>query len=574
MKEIHDQLHIKGKNLNILYVEDDIDTLDMMSLFLGNIFKNVDKAQNGEDALNQYKKKYETTNQYYDIVMSDLTMPKVDGLDLTKEIFKINKDQVIIIVSANDNFESIIELINLGINYFVKKPIVSTNFQSVLEKALRFIDNEKQLALKTKELENLNHTLEEQVLLQNQSLYQRLYYNELTLLPKRNKLIEDINKLSPKELHLININEFKNINSVYGYDIGDMVLIEFSRVLMEIAFKRGYTIYHTGGDEFILVSFEAVDTNYTKETAKSIIEIIEEKNIDIFYNKEIINISLNITIGITTTQLHMLNNAKLALQYATTNRLPYFIYDKELKLEDDSSNEIEHVKLIKKAIKENLIVPFFQPIFYGDGKIKYETLVRIVDGDNTYLPFYFLPTAKKIRLYKEFTKIIIQKSFEIFEKKDNEFSINLSFEDIVDNDTMEYLYEMIQKYHVHNKIVIELLESENIEDFNIVKSFIEKVKALGVKISIDDFGSGYSNFSYLIQLKPDFIKIDGSIVKKIDKDENSFAITKNIVEFAKKLGAKTIAEYVHSKEVYEKAKEIGVDAFQGFYLGKPQLLTN
>ena len=92
---------------------------------------------------------------------------------------------------------------------------------------------------------------------------------------------------------------------------------------------------------------------------------------------------------------------------------------------------------------------------------------------------------------------------------------------------------------------------------------------MGVRISIDDFGSGYSNFIYLVELKPSFIKIDGSIVKNIDSDPDSYQITQSIVEFAKRLKIQTIAEYVHSKNIYEILKDMDVDGFQGYYISEP-----
>jgi diguanylate cyclase/phosphodiesterase len=92
---------------------------------------------------------------------------------------------------------------------------------------------------------------------------------------------------------------------------------------------------------------------------------------------------------------------------------------------------------------------------------------------------------------------------------------------------------------------------------------------MGAMIAIDDFGSGYSNFSYIIKIKPDYVKIDGSIIKDIDINKDSYAIASAIVAFAKDLGIKTIAEYVHSKEIFNVCKEIGIDEFQGFYLGLP-----
>jgi len=570
MNNLMKMLNIEAKELDILYVEDDIDTQETITVLFESFFKSVDRAKDGVEALDIYNSYFEKNQKYYDIIITDLTMPNMDGLELTRHILSKNKDQVVTIVSANDNFEHIIELINLGINFFVRKPINSINLQSVLLKASRYINNENKLKQKTKELEELNNTLEDKVDQQTLFLYQRLYYDHLTKLPKRNKLIEDIEQLNPHALLMININDFKDINSVYGHNVGDIVLIEFSKILFEIAFNRGCNLYSLGGDEFVFINIQNSSFEHCKETINIILETIESKGVDIELNGELENINLSITIGISTSQQNILNNAYLALKYATTKRLPYFIYDESLHLEDASSNSIENVKLIKRAIKDDLLVPYFQPIFLNNGDIKYETLIRIVDQDKVYSPFFFLDVAKKIRVYDDITKVVIEKSFEIFQNREEEFSINLSFDDIIDQDTMRYLCSMIKKYNVNNQLIIEILESENIDDFNIVKDFINKVKSMGVKIAIDDFGSGYSNFSYLAQLEPDFIKIDGSIIKLIDIDKSSYSIAKNITKFAQELGAKTVAEFIHNQDVHQKAKTIGVDAFQGFHLGEPQ----
>jgi len=566
MKDIRE----KANKLNVLYVEDDIDTQETIADLFDAIFNTTDTALNGVEGLEKYNQYYEKNNKFYDILITDLTMPKMDGLKLTQEVLKKNKEQVIIIVSANDNFEQIIELINLGINYFVRKPISIQNLQNVLFKASKLIANEKELKQKTQELKELNETLEDKVDHQTLSLYQRLYYDHLTKLPKRNKLIEDIEKLKPHGLLIININDFKDVNSVYGDKVGDLVLINFSKLLFEIALQRGCNLYTLGGDEFAFLNFNEYNSNYCEDTSKFILTNIYEKGVDIEVDNETINIALNATIGLTTSNNNMLNNAQVALKYAVKKRIPFFMYDESLHLEQDSSNKIDNVKLIKRALKDNLVVPFFQPIFINDGKVKYETLVRIVDKEKIYSPFFFLETAKKIRLYDNFTKIVIEKSFEMFENRDEEFSINLSFDDIIEEKTMDYLFNMIEKHNIKNQLIIEILESENIEDFNIIQEFIKKVKSLNIKIAIDDFGSGYSNFIYLAKIEPDFIKIDGSIIKEIDHNKSSYEIAKNIREFATKLGAKTVAEFIHNEDVYQKAKEIGVDAFQGFHLGEPK----
>jgi EAL domain-containing protein (putative c-di-GMP-specific phosphodiesterase class I) len=127
----------------------------------------------------------------------------------------------------------------------------------------------------------------------------------------------------------------------------------------------------------------------------------------------------------------------------------------------------------------------------------------------------------------------------------------------------------IDEYNMRGRVIIELLESENVKSFEIVKAFVESMKDYDVNIAIDDFGSGYSNFIYLAKIKPQFIKIDGSLIKNIDKDKDAFIITKHINSFSKELGCKTIAEFVHSKKVYEKVKEINVDGVQGYFIAPP-----
>lgn len=136
---------------------------------------------------------------------------------------------------------------------------------------------------------------------------------------------------------------------------------------------------------------------------------------------------------------------------------------------------------------------------------------------------------------------------------------------------LSYLDNVLEKlkFEDRNRLVFEILESENLSDYDFLEEFVLKYKKLGVKIAIDDFGSGYSNFIRIIRLKPDYLKIDGSLIKNIDKDNNSYEIVKSIIAFSKTLNIRTIAEYVHSEEIFNLLLELGVDEFQGYYFGKP-----
>lgn len=149
--------------------------------------------------------------------------------------------------------------------------------------------------------------------------------------------------------------------------------------------------------------------------------------------------------------------------------------------------------------------------------------------------------------------------------------MNLSFKDILNYEFIDYLDNALEKlkFEDRNRLVFEILESENLSDYDFLEEFVLKYKKLGVKIAIDDFGSGYSNFIRIIRLKPDYLKIDGSLIKNIDKDNNSYEIVKSIIAFSKTLNIRTIAEYVHSEEIFNLLLELDVDEFQGYYFGKP-----
>jgi len=165
---------------------------------------------------------------------------------------------------------------------------------------------------------------------------------------------------------------------------------------------------------------------------------------------------------------------------------------------------------------------------------------------------------------------MIQKSCHYFEHLDCDFSVNLSVEDILNSDVARYIKKTIEEYNVTHKIIFEILESEGIENYEEISDFIKEMKALGCRIAIDDFGSGYSNFEHLLKLNIDYIKIDGSLIKNLETDTNAQVIVETIVNFAKKLNILTVAEFVHNEAVSIKVKELQVDRTQGFFLAEPQ----
>ena len=181
--------------------------------------------------------------------------------------------------------------------------------------------------------------------------------------------------------------------------------------------------------------------------------------------------------------------------------------------------------------------------------------------------------SKKGTYYSQITQRVIESSFNILDHIKHNVSINLSFLDIENSETREKLINMVSIPAYKSRVTFEILEDEEVKDIKTVIKFIKDVKELGdVKIAIDDFGSGYSNFERLLDYNPDILKIDGSLIKNIEHDRFSRNIVETIVTFAKKQNIKTIAEFVENESIYNILNDIGVDYSQGYFFGKPEKL--
>ena len=405
---------------------------------------------------------------------------------------------------------------------------------------------------------------------QKDKLRTLIVIDPLTKLKNRNALREEIQISKNLSLVLINVDNFSQINDFYGHEIGDKVLINLSVKLQQIcAQNEKFKLFRLSGDEFVILAIDLPEHTIIQKAQ----EIEKLVNSHLYYVEDEM-IELNTTISVSLEDKEqLLITADMALKVARREGKDLIVYDKSMSLDKEYANNMLWSKKIKEAIKNDKIVVFFQPIVNNyDGKTnRYEALIRLIDEDDKVIsPFFFLEIAKKAKLYKQLTKIVIQKSFETFRENSFEFSINLSIDDILDKEINAYILEMLDIYNVSDRVIFEIVEDESIENFEEIQKFIKSVKKLGCRIAIDDFGTGYSNFEYLMRLEADFIKIDGSIIKEILHNKNSEIITSVIVGFAKKMNIQVVAEFVENEEIFLKVKELGIDKSQGYYFSEPK----
>ncbi len=397
-----------------------------------------------------------------------------------------------------------------------------------------------------------------------------LYLDTRTGLKNRNALTRDIKTDVKLSAILINIDNFSHINNLYGESFGDKVLLEFSTFIYDnFSRNKEMQFYRLSGDEFILISAQNTLTQATNY-AKLLFNACSQT--DIYIDEQ--EISLNITIGISFEEnAQLITTANMAIIAARKEAISVKVYTNSLSLSDEYENNIKWIKEIKDAIADDRITMFYQQIIDNNDSEhkKYETLIRLIDKQgNIITPFFFLEIAKKAKLYKQLTKIVIHKAFEAFKDNDYDFSINITIDDILDEEINKYIIVTLLKYDISQRVIFEIVESENIDDFDAVENFIIMVKKHGCRISIDDFGTGYSNFEHLMRLQADYIKIDGSIIKEITTNKRSELITSVIVAFAKEMNIETIGEFVETKAINDKLIKLGVNKSQGYYFDKPQ----
>ncbi|MDX4066812.1 EAL domain-containing protein [Aliarcobacter skirrowii] len=390
----------------------------------------------------------------------------------------------------------------------------------------------------------------------------------LTGIGNRYKLIEDISKKESLSIALLDIKNFSELNDLFGYQFGDMVLKLVARKIDDLIKKyKNYSVYRVTSDVFAILAQDVKREDFI-EFVKEISLIVSEKPFSA--NRRQVFISLAYCFSFEEKS-QLLESVNIIRKYAKKHK-NHIIYDKNLNIEKEYENNIYWTQRVKTALEKEQIIPFFQGIYnLKTQKIeKYEALARLKDDNSTITPYFFLDISKKSGQYKDITKSVIEKSFEYFKDKDYEFSINLAFEDILDDEVKDFLIKKIEDYNIGSKLVVEIVESEEVEDFELLNEFLELLSSYGCKIAIDDFGSGYSNFEYLTKMRADYIKIDGSLIKDILDSKGNQNIVSMIIGFAKEQGFKTIAEFVWSKEIFDKVEELGVDYIQGYYISEPK----
>ena len=368
---------------------------------------------------------------------------------------------------------------------------------------------------------------------------------------------------------MFDIDHFKSINDTYGHKVGDYVLQTVANLLKQ-NLRGEDIIVRYGGEEFL--GF------IKKSSPKNAIAIAERirkavENYRFKINDHEFTTTLSVGINLHPERFKKSANA---LKYA--DELLYMakrsgrnkvVYQKESAT--TSLQTLPTIK-IKELIEDGGLFCQFQPIFDIQTQkiVKYEALVRLKEKTTIYYPNQFVPNIQFTTLYTLLTQNVLRIVLDKIKQTNKDISINLSFFDITDNKIYyNLLSTLTQQKELASKLTIELLETEALDHKELIAQRLHELKDMGVHTAIDNFGSGYSNFTIFQELPIDILKIDGKLVKMISHDPIAHSIVTAITQFGNNIGVETIAKFVENEEILHSLKKMGIRYAQGFYFSKP-----
>jgi len=380
-------------------------------------------------------------------------------------------------------------------------------------------------------------------------------------------------------LLFFDLDEFKYINDTFGHGAGDNMLIRVAQeILTQI--RRNEILCRLGGDEFALLVPGAVETEMAA-LADRLVRAVEQ----ITFAYEGQSLRLGTSVGVALFPQHASNgeeliaNADMAMYQAkAAGKNTARIYRPDQNISREMVDRWSWKERIQQALDQNLLLLYFQGIYHAqDTRLSHlEVLVRMRDPQDPgkiVPPGQFIPVAEKTGKILDIDRWIIHESIKRLATSVDipPLSINISGRSFDEPSLPTYIAHLLEQYAVApQRLYVEVTETSAVSDMRDAQRFIEALRATGCKVCLDDFGTGFSSFTYLKHLKADVLKIDGMFVRDLVKDQESQIFVRGMVSMAHSMGKTTVAEFVENQETLDMLKEFGVDMVQGYHLDRPR----
>ena len=393
----------------------------------------------------------------------------------------------------------------------------------------------------------------------------------LTHLYNRNLLLRIKNRidLASTSVLMLDIDHFKRINDRYGHNMGDKVLFHVARVLQRIT-RLDDIVIRYGGEEFLVFIVGVTDRRKAIEIARRIQEAFHSQPLQ----TEEDTIRLTVSAGMVPNPGNVMGveeaiqSADKMLYIAKTSgrdRLVVFA-------EEEERHRPVLFREIRTMIDEGRLFFCYQPIVDSATlrPVRYEMLARLRGEDRIYLPQEFIPPIRGTLAYRQLSKQLVETAIAAAEEHEVALSLNFDINDFLDETLFELLYDLLQAHpDVAKRLTVELLEENPIPDISLITEKIRRLRELGIKVALDDYGKGYAGLNYLIHFRPDLIKVDRSILFKALESPTIVAVLHTLKKTAQMLEIESVAEGVENEEMVDIVRRIGIEYMQGFHFGRP-----
>jgi len=410
--------------------------------------------------------------------------------------------------------------------------------------------------------------------------YQALHDSLTGILNRRGLAVAMRNNATGGVIAYLDLDRFKLINDLCGHTVGDELLINLSKSMDVLCKKTGCTLARVGGDEFVVWQNNRYALQDMQKISEQLVDLVEEHHFQWLGQKMSLGLSVGLAVGQTNFELtELISRADAACRIAKIpGNAKVSIYEEsdpdllELRREERWAAQIPNM------IIENSFCLYGQkimPLQQDTAHSHIEVLLRgLNSAGDIILPGEFLPAAERFGLMPKIDRWVIETLLGSNLDTQSHFSVNISAHTLADKAYLPELVRIVEESGKAHQLIFEITESAIMTSIETAQEYISNLKALGCRFSLDDFGSGFSSFAYLRDLKVDYLKIDGSLIKVLGHRDSDTALVQAIVSMSLSLGLKTIAEYVETPKIANILQQMQVDLGQGFGMHKPEPLDN
>ncbi|WP_417549163.1 putative bifunctional diguanylate cyclase/phosphodiesterase [Methylophaga sp.] len=549
-------------------------------------FTNITTA-NGPEKLMQVLRQTITDDQCdIDLIILDCRLGDCNARELRLKLDQFDEWRLIPVIALTEkspwNHNQLLTDLGHGVTSLLYRPLTAESLPASVMTTLAIKRERDHYHLRQQQIEDENSQLR----VMEARLQFSVNHDDLTGLANRRRLEQalDITLTQVRNFHTssalfyIDLDSFKVLNDAEGHEAGDSLLVQVANSLRGF-FKVRDTLVRIGSDEFAVL-VDTIDPDTAIARAEGLRDLFDGYSFTFHDHEYHLSASIGvkcITEANLSTVGEILSHANQACYTAKKrgrNRVHvYSPADREMYA---LRHSVEWAPRIRAALKQENFILEFQPIYsLKENKINhYECLIRMRgQGDKLYYPQDFIPVAEAMGLIHQIDLWVVNHAFELLRNipKDTALAVNLSGNIFLDKN----LYPLVERKLLEtgadpSRLVFEITETSAISNFDQTKQMVDRLRNLGCRFALDDFGAGFNSYSYLKHFPVDILKIDGGFITNLHNDPVDQLLVKSMIDISHSLGKKTVAEFVEDRETLKMLQDFGVDFVQGYLIGKPQ----